>query len=425
MHRLFCTFLILFFINVNAQNNGVVSWINTNAIVIEDAKPDTQLAVFAQNVPQKFKDARVFGFGEASHHGKEFFDLKAKFFKYLVEHQGVRVFIMEESYQAERGINDWITGDDGDKDSVLKNFGQAIWYTNEVFELLQWMRNYNQGKPRREQVRFYGMDNQFGGEINKRLRYYIKKNNIAVGENVLAAADSCATVKFGVQTKEWGKNIQSKLQQLKKVLEQNKERLITANAYEYHDMLRGLGYLEKYAVFLQGMYSQYRDRDMFENVLQILEIEGENSKAFIWAHNEHVNKQNLHGSNRLESLGGRLKQHFKDGYYATGFDFGTGELKGYAFKNGQVTGKVYNKLNAPYNDTFAQTLFLARPDVYFIDMATAEKDPVASKFFGTKMKQIMLGGPGFDPEKPTFYSRKYTEAYDGLIFVKTISPAKY
>ena len=425
MYKIFCSFLILFFVNGNAQNNAVVSWINANAIVIEDAKADKHLVAFAQNVPQKFKDARVFGFGEASHHGKEFFDLKAKFFKYLVENQGVRVFIMEERYQSERGINAYITGDAGDKATVLKNFGQGVWYTNEVFELLQWMRKYNQGKPREDQVRFYGMDNQFGEEINTRLRDYVKKNNIAIDENLLAAADSCAAVKFGAVDKEWGKNVQLKLQQIKQVLEQNKQKLIAANALEYKDMLRGLGYLERYVVFLQGMYSQYRDRDMYENVVEILELEGASSKAFIWAHNEHINKQNLYGSNRLESLGSRLKEHFKDGYYATGFDFGTGEMKGYTTKNGQVTGAVYNKLDKPYKDTFAETLFLAQPGVYFIDMATAAKDPVASKFFGTKMKQIMLGGPGFDPEKPTFYSRKYLEAFDGLIFVKTISPAKY
>ena len=425
MHKIFCSFLFLFFINLNAQNTAILSWINTNAIVIEDAKPDTQLTAFAQNVPQKFKDARVFGFGEASHHGKEFFDLKAKFFKYLVEHQGVQVFIMEESYQAEWGINAYITGGAGDKASVLKNFGQGIWYTNEVFELLQWMRDYNQGKPREAQVRFYGMDNQFGKDINTRLRNYVKKNGIAMEENLLAAADSSSTVKFGKVTKDWAKNVQPKLQQIKQVLQQNKEKLTTANAIEYNDMLRGLGYLEQYIVFLQGMYSQYRDRDMYDNVLNILDLEGANSKAFIWAHNEHINKQNLYGSNRLESLGSRLKEHFKEGYYATGFDFGSGVMKGYTIKNDQVVNSVYRTLDKPYKDTFAETLVLAQPDVYFIDMATAGTNVAASKFFGTKMKQLMLGGPGFDPENTTFYSRKYTEAYDGLIFVKTISPAKY
>lgn len=425
MHKIFCSFLLLFFVNAKAQNNDVVSWINTNAIIIEDAKPDTQLTAFSQNVPQKFKDARVFGFGEASHHGKEFFDLKAKFFKYLVEHQGVRVFIMEESYQAEHGINDWITGGSGDKASVLKNFGHYLWQTNEVFELLEWMRNYNQGKARKDQLRFYGVDNQMGYDINKMLRSYIQKQYIKIDESMLAAADSCSAAQFGkVVVKEWGKKMLPKLQQIKQVLEQNKQDLIAADVHGYNNMMRGIERLEQYTVYISWPANGVRDNAMYQNVLKILDVEGTESKAFIWAHNEHINKQDF-ARTGVESMGSSLKKHFKDGYYATGFDFGTGVMKGYTTKNGQMTGSVYRTLDKPYKNTFAETLFLAQPDVYFIDMATATKNALALKFFDTKMKQLFLGGPGFDPENNTFYSRKYTEAYDGIVFVKTISPAKY
>lgn len=424
MNRLPYIFLLIFSINIYAQNIDVLSWINTNAIVIEDATSDSQLTAFAQNVPQKIKDARVFGFGEASHHGKEFFDLKAKFFKYMVEQQGVRIFIMEESYQAERGINAYITRGAGDKASVLKNFGQYIWYTNEVFNLLQWMRDFNQGKPRETQIRFYGVDNQMGYDINNRLRSYVQKHNIAIDESLLVAADSCSAAQVGkIKVKEWGEKMLPKLQQIKQALEQNREKLSADDTIEYNNMQRGLGYLEYYTAYISWPASGVRDNAMYENILKILDLEGQSSKAFIWAHNEHINKKDF--GIAVPSMGSRLKDHFTDGYYAMGFDFGTGVLKGYEFKKGEVTKAVYRPLEKPYKKTFAETLFLAQPDVYFIDIGVAEKDPLAAKFFGTKMKQLFLGGPGFDPKKQTFFERKYTEAYDGLIFVKTISPATY
>jgi len=174
-----------------AQDTAVVNWINQYAVTIEDANPGTPLTAFAKSGPDKFRDARIFGFGEASHHGREFFTLKAKFFKYLVEQQGVRVFTMEESYQAEHGINEWISGGKGDSTTVLKNFGHYLWRTREVLELLQWMRSYNQGKPRDAQIRFYGVDNQMGYDINKMLRNYVQKHTIKIDESLLAAADSC------------------------------------------------------------------------------------------------------------------------------------------------------------------------------------------------------------------------------------------
>lgn len=425
MKHFFCFFALICAMACSAQNE-IINWLNTNAITIEDAKPDTPLTAFAKNVPQKFKDARIFGFGEATHNTKEFFDLKAKFFKYLVEQQGVRVFIMEESYQAEKGINEWISGGTGDAATILNNFGMGIWYTEEVKALLQWMRDYNAGKPREDQVRFYGMDIQFGKDINVRLREYVSKNNIAIDENLLKAIDSCSAAQLKAGgIKKWADMMLPKVKEVKMILEQNKQKLVSASVSEYNGMLRGLHYLERYTAYLQDPYSQYRDNDMYNNILQILELNGADSKAFIWAHNEHINKKNLYGSNRIKSLGSRLKEHFKDSYYSVGFDFGQGELKGYVLKDGKILGVAHRTLDKPYKKTFAETLFKAQLNVYFVDMDAAKLAPVAAKFFGTTLQQLMVGGSGFDPNHPVFYKRKYTEAYDGLIFVKSVSVATY
>ncbi|RZJ74862.1 MAG: erythromycin esterase family protein [Flavobacterium sp.] len=408
---------------MQSQDKAIVQWINNNAIVIEDANPDTKLTGFDKHAPPDFKAARVFGFGEASHHGKEFFDLKAKFFKYLVEDQGVRLFLMEESYQAERGINDYITGGEGDAKAALKNFGMAIWRCNEVEGLLQWMREYNQGKPKQEQIRFYGIDNQFGHDINNRLRTYLKKHKIEISESDLAVADSASAAQLKAGgNKGWDKRVMPGLKKIRQLLEQEKVRL--AGDAEYPDIMRGLRYLEQYTAHITAPYSQHRDRDMYNNTLDILAMEGPTSKAFIWAHNEHINKNDLYATS-MESLGSRLKKHFKSEYYAMGFDFGSGRMKGYRFENGKNLGSLINPLSEPYKDTYAYTLADAEAPIFFMNINDAMLNPVAKKFFGKKNRHLFLGGPGFDPEKPHFMKRKYSEAYDGLIFVNIISPATY
>ena len=422
MRTIFYSFLLLFSANITAQNTEVISWLNTNAVIIEDANPDTHLISFSNNEPQKFSDARLFGFGEATHHGKEFFNLKAKFFKYLVEHHNVRLFIMEESYQAEQGINEWISGGKGDKSTIVKNFRHYLWYTQEVADLLEWMRNFNIGKPNEEQIRFYGIDNQMGDDINEKLRNYITKYNLVVNDDLLAAVDSCSTAEQGkVKYKEWNEKMAPKLQQVKQVLKQNEEHLITANEAEYIDMMRAFSYLEDYTAYISWPNFGVRDNAMYENVLKILKIEGNDSKAFIWAHNEHINKKDL--ANMAPSLGSRLKEHFGDAYYALGFDFGSGTMKGYIIKKNEVKGIEYRKLEKPYKKTYAETLFLAEPSIYFVDIKKAIENPVMEKFFNTKMKQLFIGGPGFDPKDKIFYSRKYKDTYDGIIFIKNISPS--
>ena len=112
---------------LNAQDEAIVNWINNNAIEIKDADPDTELSFFNENIPEKFADSKIYGFGETSHHGKEFFTLKAKFFKYLVKTQNVKVFIMEGSYPAESVINEWISGGKGDINTISKNFSIIPW----------------------------------------------------------------------------------------------------------------------------------------------------------------------------------------------------------------------------------------------------------------------------------------------------------
>lgn len=416
---------LLFFISIiKAQDKAVTDWINSNAVVIEDANPDTKLVNFDKNVPDNFKNARVFGFGEATHHGKEFFDIKAKFFKYLVENQGITLFIMEESYQTERLVNQWLSGGEGGPDTILNSFMQNIWRTKETVALMQWMHDYNVGKPHEKQVRFYGIDNQMGYGLNVRLRNYAKKHQVAIDENLLVAADSASAGKLKLGgIKGWTDTYLPQLKSIEKILLSHKAELIEADEAGYNDMMRGFGYLKDYTIFIENPKSENRDRDMYKNVIAILEKEGINSKAFIWAHNEHVNKKDLYTSGDL-SVGRRLKEHFKDAYYCVGFDFGKGTMKGYEIKKGKATKAVFNTLDEPYKNTYAKTLFEAQPDIYFIDMQKAEAAP--SNFFGTKNQQIFLGGEGFNPDRrQAFLKRKYTETYDGIIFVKTISPVTY
>lgn len=424
MKRLLPYFLLLCIFISNAQDKAVIDWINSNAIVIEDANPDTKLVSFDKNVPQRFKDARVFGFGEATHHGKEFFDLKTKFFKYLVEHLDVKLFIMEESYQTERLVNQWLSGGEGGPETILNSFTQYIWHTKETVALLQWIHDYNMGKPYEKQVRFYGMDNQCGLALNLRLRNYVKKHQLSIDEALLVAADSASAGKLQAGgIKGWSDDYLPKLKNIQQILLEGRQRLIEINETDYNEIIRGLGYLMQYTAFIQDPKSEYRDRDMYNNVLAILEKEGTNSKAFVWAHNEHINKKDF-GTSGVMSVGSRLKEHFKDAYYCMGFDFGKGTMKGYEIKKGKVIKAVLNKLEEPYKNTFAKTLFEAQPNIYFIDMQEAVAAP--ANFFGTENRQIFVGGPGFNPDKrQSFLKRKYTEAYDGLIFVKTISPATY
>ena len=415
------SFFLLF--QTYAQDDKAVNWINENAIKIEDANPDSNLTIFNNNIPQKFADAKVFGFGETTHQGKEFFDIKAKFFKYLVETQDVKVFIIEDSYTSEAGINEWISGGKGKAETITNNFSIGFWHCEEVVNLLEWMRNYNLNKSKDEQIRFYGMDIQVVQNINLEIRSLVKKYDIPVSEELLLVVENCVEkkVKYGVST-DWADIQLPKLNQIESILLDFRKGIKNENIEEFNSAIRALNYLSQYTYYVQNHHSQDRDLKMFENAKWIIENKSENGKAFIWAHNEHINNKQAGNYNKrhIYNLGKRLKEYYKNDYYSVGFDFGTGTQAGYFSNKDEKPSWKKVELNKPFAKTYAETLIEAKDDIYFIDMSKA-LDGSSSNFFKKKTKQLVIGGGGFNPKNNHLYQKKFSEMFDGLIFVKNIT----
>ena len=426
MKSLLFTFLFLLSFTINAQEEEVINWINQNAIEIEDADPNADLPNFNNQIPEKFKNAKIFGFGEASHHGKEFFNIKAKFFKYLVKTQNVKVFIMEESYFAEASINEWISGGEGNGSLIVNNFTIAPWKNQEVINLLAWMRNYNLNHPDEEKIRFYGMDIQYVKGINKEIRGFIKENNIPVNEELLSEIDKAAEMKVDYRNPTKWADIQlQKLQEVEQIIINHRNDSI-AKEEDFNSTLRALHYLKKYTYYEQYPKSEVRDKKMFENVKWIIENNTSNGKAFIWAHNEHTNNKEIspYGSGWI-SVGGHLKDFYKEDYYSVYFDFGTGKAIGLVSRKNKPNYWDLYEIERPFRKTYSKTLYEADKDIYFIDMNKALKNSHMLDFFDNRKRQLLLAAPGYNPKDKQFISKRYSESFDGLIYIKSISSANY
>lgn len=364
-----------------------------------------------KKAPQKFIDAQIYGFGEATHHSKEFFDIKAKFFKYLVEKQGVKVFMMEESYQAEESVNEWISGGKGSRLTILEKFSLAPWHCNEIVDLLEWIRNYNQNKSKEEQIRFYGIDTQIGKNLNDEIKEFIKTHNITIDDEFIKVIDESVE-------KNWEDSQLVKIKEVEIIITEHQKN----QNNDYTSVLRTLNYLKNFTIYMQNPKTEVRDEQMFKNAVWIMDNIEQKKKVFIWAHNEHINKQGH--SVRITNLGNLLKKKYTDKYYSVGFDFGIGILAGVVIKKGKIMGWEYYPLEKPYKNTFAETLYKADSEVFFIDMESTVNTE-SSSFFSKENRHLTLGASGFNPKKLIFIKRSYTDTYDGLIFVKKISNPTY
>ncbi|MFF2080246.1 erythromycin esterase family protein [Kitasatospora sp. NPDC058162] len=109
-------------------------------------------------------DARVVGFGEATHGSHEFFTMKHRVFRYLVEEKGFTTFALEASWSGGLLIDAFVQGrGDGDARRLVRRvMAGSPWQRREFADLIEWMRAYNRSGPQHP-VHFVGTDLGFPG----------------------------------------------------------------------------------------------------------------------------------------------------------------------------------------------------------------------------------------------------------------------
>lgn len=108
-------------------------------------------------VPQS---AKIIALGEATHGNVEFQKLKLDVFKQMIEHNGVRAFAIEGDFGGCEQVNRYIHGEQGTAKEAAAAIGFKIYQTDEMAELISYMRQYNESAPEGEDLRFYGFDMQ-------------------------------------------------------------------------------------------------------------------------------------------------------------------------------------------------------------------------------------------------------------------------
>lgn len=68
--------------------------------------------------------------------------------------------MLEGDYGGSKQVNRYIHGGEGSSKEVAAAIGFAIYRTDEIAELISYMRQYNESAPEGEDLRFYGSDMQ-------------------------------------------------------------------------------------------------------------------------------------------------------------------------------------------------------------------------------------------------------------------------
>jgi erythromycin esterase-like protein len=104
-------------------------------------------------------DARVVSLGEATHGTREFFQVKHRMLEFLASEMGFTIFSIEANMPEAYRLNDYVLKGTGDPAQLLKGLYFWTWDTEEVLDMIRWMRAFNASG--RGRIEFTGFDMQF------------------------------------------------------------------------------------------------------------------------------------------------------------------------------------------------------------------------------------------------------------------------
>ncbi|MBL0200070.1 MAG: erythromycin esterase family protein [Chitinophagaceae bacterium] len=297
------------FILAQTESNSAASWLNKNCIPIKYVKAENG---FDDLNPLKdlIGDARIVSLGECTHGSSEVFSMKHRMLEYLVKEKGFTIFSIEANMPEAYALNEYIIDGKGDPRKLMAGMYFWTWYTQEVLDMIEWMKKYNETATKK--IMFTGFDMQFSDVSIKILREYLIVNN----NNLLSILNDYDSL---YKKKQMKKN--ESTDNFKKLKADAQILLDSLNAHkpmaynkDFNWAFQNARILWQYAA--NHFSNPARDESMAENVKWILD-ENPSAKIVLWAHNGHIRKDK--DGFEYKSMGEYLDKMYGKQMIAIGF----------------------------------------------------------------------------------------------------------
>ena len=372
--------------------------------------------------------ARVVGMGEGTHGTRQFFRMKHRIFRWLVQEHSVRVFAMESDVAEGIYLDRYVQSGEGDLEAImLARMHYWPWYTEEVRDLIQWMADYNAGRPELERLRYIGVDSATVGLQPDLLIEYLTRT----APDLLDAAEEAvgplrvsmmgAWELYAGMDQDQYDTLRNGLEELSDTLLERRAELVEAGSepdFELHMYLLG-NLLDSHAAMFMAYnaewidQSHHRERSLANNVLRLEALTEPGIRVALWGHNLHVTTS-PHGEG-FPTMGSFLRETLGDEYQAIGFSWTHGEFMAQA--PGVGLAKHSHPL-PPLAGSVNELLHSAGEDQYILDLGLL---PAAElRTWLTQPRNFLQVGSVYQPELPAsaYYDLEAVlERYDVLIHI--------
>ncbi|HTX36627.1 MAG TPA: erythromycin esterase family protein [Bryobacteraceae bacterium] len=397
-----------------ATARAVAEELTRRAAPLNGMEGDTGLDSFGRAVG----DARIVALGEATHGTSEFYRLNQRLFEYLVRQKGFTVLAIEANWPESLAVNRYIQTGEGDPRKVLAGMNFWTWYTEEMLDLIEWMRAYNQSPGKHATLTFTSFDMQFGHEAADKAVDYLKEyapDLAGVARAVYGEAYDIEAHR-GALYDARAEGVAAQLASVAHEFDTRHRELTEASGEEkWRDARQAAAVVQEACTLrIAGRGPGYRDEAMAGNAEWIAGEAFPREKIVLWAHNAHVRTQG-----DPKSMGTFLRERFGRQLYVVGYAFRRGGLRAKGPEGGTAADvKVFDAPPSPEGSGDA-VLSGARLPLFFLDLSSVPAAGALGRWLAEPHLFHSVGSSWFpdDPDanlEPGVLSKQY----NGLIFVE-------
>jgi len=406
-----------------------LGWMRAKAIPIATVQAGNGFADLEQ-LRHTIGKARIVSLGEATHGTREFFQLKHRLLELCVSELGFTLFGIEANFSESLRVNDYVLNGTGSPAEALS--GMRFWTvdTEEVLALIEWMRAWN--KTHERPVKFYGFDMQSPTEAALGVIAYLKRvapELAAASEEPLwPLSDDFSAGRFRLLA---GATRNAALTSIERILEAfTRQRAAWVEATSERDWwlarLHAVVLDQGARMSLDRTYAAaaLRDIAMAQNLRSLIELEGPDAKAVLWAHNSHVAKVTpyfVDDKTPIANMGSHLREMFGRQYLVIGFAFNQGSFQ--APEQGR--GLVEHTVSPAPDGSLDNMLAAAAIPTFLLDLATAPVEGPAADWLSSRPLSRSIGAL-YSAESAQAYLKHVDprRAYDVLAFVEKTTAAR-
>lgn len=312
--------------------------LETPEVIAEHAEPFDRLESASLNkLLERIWEAKLVLIGEATHGTSEFYRMRARITRELIEKKGFTIVAAEADWPDARRVDAYVRGIEHPPAewSAFSRFPTWMWRNEEVREFAAWLAEFNKSIERPyDRVGFYGLDlYSLNTSIAQVLQYLDGVDPETA--NVARRRYGCLTpwqrdpaaYGYAALTGQYRTCEAEVVRMLQDLLDKRMAYARYGGDDRLMDALQNAQVVANAERYYRTMYYSganswnLRDQHMYDTLKTLLEYRGPNARAVVWAHNSHLGDASAtEMSARGEFNVGQLcREGYGDAAYLIGF----------------------------------------------------------------------------------------------------------